>query len=248
MALQFISGIAQGLQSVTSPILSSPQPSPSPSRRFPGIIPGASSSSKQFFVEFATLDEPVGKVVIKVLEGAGRLGSEFESLITGKNGFGYKGSRVFACCQNEWCLMGDLLYDVPRPDKQQQHDWDPWDTDEGRDGVKSRREKTKSSEGEAPLRTLHHGYKGIVETQQETAHRDVPGAVVAVATDLDLHTRKWTLGPQFKLCLSDSLIRSGRVLGQVTSGMEVVQRVSQMSERGNFEPSARITIVDCGSC
>lgn len=42
---------------------------------------------------------------------------------------------------------------------------------------------------------------------QETAHGEVRGAVVAVATDVDLASGRWTLGPQFKLCLSDSLIR-----------------------------------------
>lgn len=72
---------------------------------------------------------------------------------------------MFACCQNEWCLLGDLLYDAPPPAAQHQQDWDPWETEQEGESNKPGRERTKSSDGEASRRTLHHGYKGIVETQ-----------------------------------------------------------------------------------
>ncbi|XP_053628747.2 uncharacterized protein [Cherax quadricarinatus] len=238
MVSQLFSGITQSLQGGSSPQFS------------PTLVPAA-ISSKNFFIDFSLQDQPLGRIVIKVLEGTGQLGSEFEALLTGRNGFGYKGSRVFACCQNEWILLGDLLYDAPRSLPPQRHYWDPLENDDGdedeREGTHFVRDRKKSFDSEACPRILHNGYIGVAE-EQDTGYRDLRGAVVAVAADFDLGTMTWILGPQMKICLNDSLIRSGRVLGQVTEGMQVAQQISQMSEHGNFEPSARINIRDCGLC
>nr|XP_045609920.1 uncharacterized protein LOC123765422 isoform X1 [Procambarus clarkii]XP_045609921.1 uncharacterized protein LOC123765422 isoform X1 [Procambarus clarkii]XP_045609922.1 uncharacterized protein LOC123765422 isoform X1 [Procambarus clarkii] len=249
MVSQLFTGFTQSLPGVPGPLVS-----PSALK---GSVPAPSAlrglttaPSDHYFIEFTCQDQPVGRVVIKVLEGTGQLGSEFAALLTGKRGFGYKGSRVFACCQNEWILLGDLLYDAPRVLTPRNHDWDPMEDDgweESREGFQPSRDTSRSADGEASPRILHSGYTGVVDSQ-DTCHGDVRGAVVAVAADLHLETLTWSLGPQVKICLSDSLIRSGRALGQVTDGLHVIQRLSQMSEYGNFEPTARITISECGSC
>ncbi|XP_042236951.1 uncharacterized protein LOC121876091 [Homarus americanus] len=237
----------------------SPQPSPNLQRRFPTLrsIPDAATSSEQFFVDFSCQDQPQGRIVMEVLEGTSNMGLEFMALLTGKRGYGYKGSRVFACCQNDWCMMGDLLYDAPQVlITTPHHDWDPLEEDDDDDDDNDeecrflRSDQRWNTEREVTPRTLHHGYKGVIETQ-ELKQGDVRGTVVAVASDLhldpDRYTWSWTLGPQFKICLSDSFIRSGRVVGQVTQGMDVVQKLSQMGEQGSFEPHPRITMADCGS-
>ncbi|XP_064103656.1 peptidyl-prolyl cis-trans isomerase-like isoform X2 [Macrobrachium nipponense] len=197
----------------------SPNCSPSLVRRFPSAI-FAPQAPKVVF-EFATPEESLGKVVVKILEDTGELGTEFESLATGSNGYGYQGSRVYASCRNEWCLMGDVLYKTEDPQKE---------------GSSSEEEDVTME-----LPTVYKGYTGIIETQ--SPHQDTTGSVVLVGTDLDAGSNTWTLGPQFKICLGESLIRSGRVVGQVTEGLEVAHEVSQQ-----FETSPRITISYCGSC
>ncbi|XP_066938140.1 peptidyl-prolyl cis-trans isomerase 1-like isoform X2 [Macrobrachium rosenbergii] len=197
----------------------SPNCSPSIGRRFPSAI-FAPQAPKVVF-EFATPEETLGRVVVKILEDTGELGTEFESLATGSNGYGYQGSRVYASCRNEWCLMGDVLYKTDDLQKESSDD---------------------DEDARMELPTVYKGYTGIQETQQ-SPHQDTTGSVVLVGTDLDPSSNTWTLGPQFKICLGESLIRSGRVVGQVTEGLEVAHEVSQQ-----FETSPRITISYCGSC
>lgn len=63
--------------------------------------------------------------LLQVLGGAGLAGKEFECLVTGRNGYGYKGSRVYACCKDEWCLLGDMLFQNPPRPNLITTDWDP---------------------------------------------------------------------------------------------------------------------------
>ncbi|KAG7160610.1 Peptidyl-prolyl cis-trans isomerase CYPA-like 2 [Homarus americanus] len=182
----------------------SPQPSPNLQRRFPTLrsIPDAATSSEQFFVDFSCQDQPQGRIV---LEGTSNMGLEFMALLTGKRGYGYKGSRVFACCQNDWCMMGDLLYDAPQVlITTPHHDWDPLEEDDDDD-----------DDNDEECRFLRSDQRclSVIRClpQQELKQGDVRGTVVAVASDLhldpDRYTWSWTLGPQFKICLSDSFIR-----------------------------------------
>lgn len=235
MVTQLISGIAYGIQAVTLPGSPTAIPVPLPSP----------SASTRLYLEFSCQNELIGRTVLKLVD-FGRLGREFDLLVTGRLGYGYKGSRVYACCRNEWCLMGDLVYDAPAPPVKPLQDWDC------RSALPSQPPEPGSSEGEADdgaflPRKLHRGYGGLPECEKSTLG-DAVGSVVLVGSDLDMSTGVWTLGPQFKICLSESLIQSGRVVAQVEDGMGVVSRLSQMSLKGDFAPTHRITISDCGSC
>lgn len=216
------------------------QASPSTPRNFFPVP----DTEKSFFMEFSCANQPLGRIVIKVLDGAGQAGLEFESLVTGKEGFGYKGSRVYACCNNEWCLMGDLLYQEPPAKLRQITDWDP------RKPQDHKEEEDEGGGGGPSYRQLYEyrGRRRVVRAQEQVITRqpDTRGSVVSVATDYDMGTRTWTFGPQIKICLSDSLLRSGHVLGTVAEGMEVAQRLSRMGGKG-WDPEDRITISDCGA-
>lgn len=172
-------------------------------------------------------------------EAAGQAAQEFESLVKGQEGFGYKGSRVYACCKDEWCLLGDLLYQEPKVQKPQNTEWDP----RMPEGCK---EEEDERGGEGPVhRQLYRGSRRVVRAQEVTKQQNMRGAVVAVTTDYDMQTRTWAVGPQLKICLSDSVLRSGHVVGILTEGMDVAQRLSRMGGR-SYEPEDRITISDCG--
>lgn len=98
------------------------------------------------------------------LVDTGRLGREFEFLMSGRLGYGYKGSRVYACCRNEWCLMGDLIYDAPRPPAPPLQDWDC------RGVTVSQPPDPESPEAEADdgvfvPRKLYRGYRGLTECE-----------------------------------------------------------------------------------
>ncbi|XP_042861453.1 uncharacterized protein LOC122246763 [Penaeus japonicus] len=235
MVTQLISGITYGIQAVTLP-------------RSPATIPvalPAPSAKTRLYLEFACQNELIGRIVLKLVD-TGRLGREFEFLMSGRLGYGYKGSRVYACCRNEWCLMGDLIYEAPRPPAPPLQDWDC------RGVTVSQPPDPESPEAEADdgvfvPRKLYRGYRGLTECEK-SALSDTVGSVVLVGSDLDMSTGAWTLGPQFKVCLGDSLIASGRVVAQVEEGMDVAVRLSQMSLKGDFAPSERITITDCGTC
>ncbi|XP_047495454.1 uncharacterized protein LOC125043395 [Penaeus chinensis] len=236
MVTQLISGITYGIQAVTLP--GSPTAIPVP-------LPVLSANTR-LYLEFTCQNELIGRTVLKLVD-FGRLGREFDLLVTGRLGYGYKGSRVYACCRNEWCLMGDLIYDAPALPERPLQDWDC------RSAIPSQSPDSGTSEGEADdggvfvPRKLHRGYRGLTECEKSTLS-DTVGSVVLVGSDLDMSTGAWTLGPQFKICLSESLIQSGRVVAQVEAGMDVVARLSQMSLKGDFAPSERITITNCGSC
>ncbi|XP_037789516.1 uncharacterized protein LOC119584980 [Penaeus monodon] len=235
MVTQLISGITYGIQAVTLP--GSPT-------AIPAALPVLPASTR-LYLEFTGQNGLIGRTVLKLVD-FGRLGREFDLLVTGRLGYGYKGSRVYACCRNEWCLMGDLIYDVPAPPEQPLQDWDC------RSATPSQPPDSGTSEGEADEgvfvpRKLHRGYRGLTEYEKSTLS-DTVGSVVLVGSDLDISTGAWTLGPQFKICLSESLVPSGRVVAQVEAGMDVVARLSQMSLKGDFAPSERITITSCGSC
>ncbi|XP_045131212.1 uncharacterized protein LOC123516143 isoform X2 [Portunus trituberculatus] len=190
-------------------------------------------------MEFSNISEALGRVVIKAQEGAGQAAVEFESLVTGQEGFGYKGSRVYACCKDEWCLLGDLLYQEPQVQKPQNIEWDPR-MPEGH------KEEEDEEGSEGPVhRQLYRGSRRVVREQEVNKQQNMRGTVVAVTTDYDMETSTWAVGPQLKICLSDRGLRSGRVVGIVTEGMEVAQQLSRMGGR-SYEPKDRITISDCG--
>ncbi|XP_063860067.1 uncharacterized protein LOC135100755 [Scylla paramamosain] len=234
MVTALISGLTQGLPNNVFPQWS-PKPSPSISRRFVYLD---DPQVKHLFMKFSCMDEELGRVVIKVQEEAGQAAVEFESLVTGQEGFGYKGSRVYACCKDEWCLLGDLLYQEPQVQKPQNTEWDP--------RMPEGRKEEEDEGGEGPVhRQLYRGSRRVVRAQV-TKQQNMRGAVVAVTTDYDMQTHTWAVGPQLKICLSDSVFRSGRVVGIVTEGMEVAQQLSRMGGR-NYEPEDRITISDCGA-
>lgn len=54
-------------------------------------------------------------VLPKVFEDASSFGPCFRKLVTMEDGFGYKGSRVYAIFPGEWCLLGDVLYQMDLP-------------------------------------------------------------------------------------------------------------------------------------
>ncbi|XP_069985800.1 uncharacterized protein [Penaeus vannamei] len=153
MVTQLISGIAYGIQAVTLPGSPTAIPAPLPSP----------SASTRLYLEFSCQNELIGRTVLKLVD-FGRLGREFDLLVTGRLGYGYKGSRVYACCRNEWCLMGDLIYDAPAPPVKPLQDWDC------RSALPSQPPEPGSSEGEADdgaflPRKLHRGYGGLPECE-----------------------------------------------------------------------------------
>ncbi|KAG0711101.1 putative uncharacterized transposon-derived protein F52C9.6 [Chionoecetes opilio] len=245
MVTHLITGLSQAFPEIIFPTWS-PQPSPTLARRGGGRSVPDGDCEKHFFMEFSCLDKPLGRVVIKVLRGAGEAGLEFKYLVTGQNGFGYKGSRVYASCKDEWCLLGDLLYLKPIAHHRLTTDWDPYAPDapheEEDEGATAR-----GGEGEGPVyRQLYRGYSKLIRTQVIPQQAMTRGAVVAVASDYDMATATWTLGPQVKICLSDSLLRSGHVVGAVTEGMEVAHQLSRVGGQG-YGPEARISISHCGA-
>lgn len=237
MVTHLVSAVSQGFSEIIIPAWS---PKPQPALSSPVPVSPTSNRGKQFFLEFSCQNVPLGRVVIKVLEGAGSAGKEFEFLVTGRNGYGYKGSRVYACCKDEWCLLGDMLYQNPPPPSHITTDWDP------RLPHGPGEHEDKDAGGGSKFRKLHRGCSRGTRALVDTKEPDRRGTVVAVATDYDFETQKWTLGPQIKLCLSNSLLKSGRVLGVLTEGMKVAQRLSRMGG-SCYEPESRITISDCGA-
>ncbi|KAK4319244.1 hypothetical protein Pmani_009807 [Petrolisthes manimaculis] len=269
MVTHLLSGVAQGFQDGFNPFLVSPHPSPLLSRRGAGGggIPvlcrqrsDSPSPNKRLYIEFSNGKEKLGRIVIKVWSRVGRVGWVFESLVTHRDHFGYRGSRVYACCKNDWILLGDLLYHSLTLDSPTtpQSDWDP------RQETEMTESKTKTNKNDAddidvvvedkadnqllPSK-LHRGYRGILETECDLETCDLlRGSVVLVASDLDLESQTWRLGPQVKICLADNPLRSCRVIGQVVEGMDVADRISHLADKMGSEPAVRVTIADSGYC
>ncbi|CAL4107010.1 unnamed protein product, partial [Meganyctiphanes norvegica] len=196
------------------------------------------SSHKKVFLEFSIDDKNQGRIEIEVLPEGGIMGEHFIDLITGEHGYGYQGSRIYACCTGEWCLLGDLLYCSPVNEVQQPAE--AWAQPQSEHGEVGPVEETKPK-----LRKVYRGHTGC-DTAQESPYDDQRGTVTLVAHDLDLDTKTWTLGPQFKIALKDNLVRSGRVLGNVVQGLDVLDELSQLPGSNAYEPHTRITIANCG--
>ncbi|KAL7647629.1 UNVERIFIED_CONTAM: hypothetical protein RMT77_001229 [Armadillidium vulgare] len=65
---------------------------------------------QKYFLEFSSNGQKVGKIILQVFEDVGAMGESFKDFITMREGFGYKGSRMYAVHPGEWCLIGDLLF------------------------------------------------------------------------------------------------------------------------------------------
>ncbi|XP_076033117.1 peptidyl-prolyl cis-trans isomerase-like [Oratosquilla oratoria] len=185
-----------------------------------------------FFLQFSSGGKTLGRVIFKISTQAGEPGREFTSLITGERGYGYRGSRMYACCQDSWCLLGDILYRPLYTLK---------DSEEHR--------HVQPSRGPC-LGVVYSFYKGceVVCSKGEDMHpSEKRGNLVFIASDFDQSKGSWVLGPAFKIALAENPNVTGCVVGSVESGLEVLQELSGWAGNGGYEPYRRITISDCGA-